>query len=1099
MTPFKPNLLTVSILLAMSIKTGHIYAQTTQQEPVEPPENIEVEALENKVKEEQATEVIEVRGFRRSVIESVNIKRFSDTMVDAVTADDLGALPDLSIADALSRLPGVTSVRQGGQSSELNIRGLSGQFVFATLNGREQVSSAGGRSVEFSQFPSELINTAQVHKSQKASLIEGGVAGTIELKTANPLLLDQPYRINFNGQLTNNSRADDHPDAVSTGHRFSVSYQGKFLNDTLGVGLGYARLFAPRISTQFVGYNFNYSQIQYDGIAQALGVTQDMINAVSPDNFQSLPASDCGNPEFDDNWQPGRCVAYSGGFEMMSRGGEDNRNGLMTSVVWQPNDTFQLKADAFYSTFDSSAWDKGLSVSGLGGITSSNNLRSVDMANPVFVGDAENGYSLIGANYYSALYTDFATYDPSDSCIQATTGKVQAPCIDFLSNSGVNPLQITNMADDATRNSETLTLGVNASWIFDDWSVAIDWSHSKASEDSFDRTMSILMFEDASVDTPKVETDLALYYQMNGLSVPTVNFTNTAGEPINFTDINKMMVTSYSQFPRFEENQADAVRLDFEYQLENDFVRSIEAGIRASERTHSLDRGVWSYGGPGHFEDGVHRNLRSWDDMRTGNYILYNNNQEEARFQPYQLSADEVEVVNLGGEFSSLPNFLSINSEAVADRWLVDQNGNPLDRNAKEVWNGADWTILDDSDITEKVQSAYIMANIDATLFDLPITGNIGIRYVRSEQSAFGVTVAPTSRQVRLDENGEPALDRDGNQILDTVGLGDEITDDVGETRTSHLYRKLTHTFNNVLPSLNLSLAITDNDYIKFAYAKVIARPELSRMKVSGNYNYVFERERDGKNVVNLDMSTSPFLEPFQATQYDLSFEHYFSETDGNVFAAFYYKDIQSFTDTVTLFDYDFAADGIVVPEFSDNGRPVEPGDLTVTVNNDKGGYVRGFELGYTQTFTFLPAPFSGLGFSGSYSHTESEITRTVNIGNGQGDVETEIEGLSPNIYSFTLFYNYNDIIDTYLNARYREAYLGRQISVGQDQSAFFAEETIIDYQIKYNVTEKLNVTFSVNNLTDEANRSYFGDETKTGTIQYFGRNYFLGLNYTLD
>jgi outer membrane receptor protein involved in Fe transport len=76
---------------------------------------------------------------------------------------------------------------------------------------------------------------------------------------------------------------------------------------------------------------------------------------------------------------------------------------------------------------------------------------------------------------------------------------------------------------------------------------------------------------------------------------------------------------------------------------------------------------------------------------------------------------------------------------------------------------------------------------------------------------------------------------------------------------------------------------------------------------------------------------------------------------------------------------------------------------------------------------------------------------------------------------------------------------LGRQISVGQDQSAFFAEETIIDYQIKYNVTEKLNVTFSVNNLTDEANRSYFGDETKTGTIQYFGRNYFLGLNYTLD
>ncbi|WP_440903846.1 TonB-dependent receptor [Catenovulum sp. SX2] len=1067
MSQFKPSLLTLALLTGGMTMTS-LHAQEVDDVKAE---------LEQGAEEQEDTEVIQITGMRRSLIESVNIKRFSDTMVDAVTADDLGSLPDLSISDALSRLAGVTAIRNGGQASELNIRGLSGQYVFATLNGREQVSTAGGRSVEFSQFPSELISTAQVHKSQKASLIEGGVAGTIDLVTANPLAMADDFKGNFNLQLTSNSRSDDHPDTVEVGHRFSASFQTKLLDDTLGVAVGFARLFQPRVSTQFVGYNFDYNQVRYDGL-------------------QGL--SNCGNEETDPYWRENGCFAYSGGFEMMSRGGEDERNGVMSAIVWQPTDDFTLKADAFYSTFDSKAWDRGIQVQGLGSINSTEHLRSVELRDPTVVGNDEVGYSIIGGTYYASLATPFAEYDPADSCNAITDGKVQAPCIAGNGSSGVNPLHILNMADDATSESETLTLGLNATWVIDNLTITADWSHSKASEDSYDRTMSMLMFEDSSAATPKVETDLVLDYRMNGLKVPTVSVTNMAGEAVDFTNINKMMVNSYSQFPRYEENQADALRLDVKYELENDFIRSIEAGVRVSERKHLLERGVWSYGGPGHFEDGVHMDRRGWDAMRQGNYIAFVGGEEDVRFAPYQLSADEVEVVKFGGEFSSLPSFLAINNEAIADKWLVDSQGNPLDRSPVDVWQGADWTITNDREITEKVKSAYVMANLDLTVFDMPLTGNLGVRFVETEQNAFGVSAAPTSRRVKTDENGDPVLDKDGREVLEVVGLGDEITDDVGVTRSSHLYRDLTHKFDNVLPSLNLSLALTDNDYLKFAAAKVIARPDMAQMAVSGNFNYQINRTRDGKDVVNMDMSTSPYLEPFLATQVDVSFEHYFTETDGTFFIALYNKDIESFTDTVTMFDFDFAAEGIELPTTSDSGQPVEPGDLTVTVNNDKGGYVRGYEIGYTQTFDFLPAPFNGLGFAGSYSHTESEITRTVNIGNGQGDVDTPIEGLSPNIYSFTIFYNYEDVFETYLNARHRESYLGRQIATGQDQSAFFMEETILDYQIKYKFTEDLNVIFSVNNLTDEANRSYFGDESKTGTIQYFGRNYFVGFNYSL-
>lgn len=179
MLQFKPSVLTLALVAAGASMSS--YAAE------------EVKAKKDEKAQEEQIEVIEVKGFRTSVIKSLNVKRFADTVSESISADDLGALPDQSIADALTRLPGVTAVRTGGQASGLNIRGLDGDFVFATLNGREQVTTGGKRAVEFDQYPSELITQAQVYKSQKASLIEGGVAGTVELKTADPLQNDKEH------------------------------------------------------------------------------------------------------------------------------------------------------------------------------------------------------------------------------------------------------------------------------------------------------------------------------------------------------------------------------------------------------------------------------------------------------------------------------------------------------------------------------------------------------------------------------------------------------------------------------------------------------------------------------------------------------------------------------------------------------------------------------------------------------------------------------------------------------------------------------------------------------------------------------------------
>jgi len=178
--------------------------------------------------DEPIEEIITI-GVRMSILDSVAAKRNADTVADIVDAGALGSLPDQSIADALGRVPGVTTVRGSGQSSQLNIRGMNGDFIQTTLNGREQASTSGytesTRWMAFDQYPAELITQAAVYKSPKASFLEGGVAGIVDLKTVNPLDAQKEHNLVVTGRLSQNDAADD-IGGDDQGYRFSLSYQG---------------------------------------------------------------------------------------------------------------------------------------------------------------------------------------------------------------------------------------------------------------------------------------------------------------------------------------------------------------------------------------------------------------------------------------------------------------------------------------------------------------------------------------------------------------------------------------------------------------------------------------------------------------------------------------------------------------------------------------------------------------------------------------------------------------------------------------------------------------------------------------------------------
>ena len=112
-----------------------------------------VNAQENEAAGNVQVEEIVVTGFAKSLANSIDAKRNADTVIQAISAADIGGLPDVSIADALGRVPGITVTRSGGQAGTIQVRGMGEGFVFSTLNGREQVSPNGTRAMEFSQFP----------------------------------------------------------------------------------------------------------------------------------------------------------------------------------------------------------------------------------------------------------------------------------------------------------------------------------------------------------------------------------------------------------------------------------------------------------------------------------------------------------------------------------------------------------------------------------------------------------------------------------------------------------------------------------------------------------------------------------------------------------------------------------------------------------------------------------------------------------------------------------------------------------------------------------------------------------------------------------
>lgn len=506
----------------------------------------------------------------------------------------------------------------------------------------------------------------------------------------------------------------------------------------------------------------------------------------------------------------------------------------------------------------------------------------------------------------------------------------------------------------------------------------------------------------------------------------------SVADPSMYTDIHKMALDDYSLYPTYYHDERKALQLNVTRVLDNPIFDSVEAGVYLDDHTYVAERSVYTYG------------------TDYGNNWLLTPTQP-----PLTLNgSDATQACWSGGGFSSYPCFLRINGAAVMAAHGVT-NIKPV-----QEWSQS-WTETESGVVNEKVRDAFVQADIDTTVFHHKLTGNVGLRVSYTSQYSPGLQEVAPGQGIRL---------VDGNGHVST----DYIRVDPGQTYT------------HFLPSLNLNYQLNGGNQVRLAVAEVEDRPPINLLK-SGVASY----ELNG--TYNLYSGTNPLLDPILATQEDLAFFHFFRHSSGIAGIDLFYKEIQTFPETVTDFNFPFAKEGYTVPIDPQTGHPYADGEYQ-TAYNAKGGYVRGVALQLEKT-RFLPGIFSGLGFSLNYAFTQSG-TRIVSDLGGFPQNQA-LPGLSTDVVSGSLFYDYGPV-STKLAADYRSRFVSASQVSFNFQPVYFAPETVVDYQLAYRFDRHLSGLFQVLNLTDQPTQTYFGNTAETSTIQYFGRTLYAGFSLTL-
>jgi len=360
MVHLKRNLLSVALASATMMLSAHAYAQSAPTQP----QTEEEASAKKKADDAKNLDTVVVVGIRGGIERAIDIKKESTSIVEAISAEDIGKLPDSSIAESISRLPGIAAQRVAGRAQVISVRGLSPDFATTLLNGREMVSTGDNRSVEFDQYPSELVAGVTLYKTPDAGLVGQGLSGTIDMRTVRPLDYDTSV-FAISGRLTRSSLGSA-ANADADGNRFNVSYIGQTADRKIGFSIGYSHSETP--------------------------IQENQVGLYEP--WQAIG----------DNWRPGVAAGtyYSDGIKALRRTGSTKRDGMMGTLEFRPSDAWISTLDVFHSESkqEDTANQFEVHIGDYNGGYGRLNVANPRIVNGTFVGGtAQNVYPLVRGMY----------------------------------------------------------------------------------------------------------------------------------------------------------------------------------------------------------------------------------------------------------------------------------------------------------------------------------------------------------------------------------------------------------------------------------------------------------------------------------------------------------------------------------------------------------------------------------------------------------------------------------------------------------------------------------------------------------------------------
>lgn len=668
-------------------------------------------------------QTIVVEGIRGVIQGSIEEKRESVEVFDALSAEEIGDLPALSIGEALETLTGAGSHREQGGATEISIRGL-GPFLGSTvINGRVASNGSGDRSVNFSQFPSELFDKVGIYKTQAASYIEGGVAGQIVLETVRPIdygksRLQGEFKLNLNPA---NMDIDEDQRFRDLGYRGTVSYIDQFQigDGEFGISLGYSR-------------NRSTNPEQEAAISNTIQACH-------------LDPTDTGDGVFDD----GNCdsdasmvdglrdgsisddfVIARNGYSYRQNITDDKRDSFFAALQYQPNPDVDINADFQYSNRKFRERRNDLNFSEGRRIDGPGDINRLD---------------------YDLIYTDTGALRQftGETSIETNSEYIERD-EDYYGGG----LSVAVQANDRLR-----------------FSVDASYSQTQRVEEATQVRMRIrddtdifgvsgrypdALESDGSSTDDRIET--AYLIRQNGSQI-----TNFIVQQFDVNDYDLFADNARVRYDLEQDryNEVWAVRGDFEYELGGLFT-SLQGGLRYQDLTYADV--------PGASGDSRIEVVYSDDALAVANQACRTAFPESGFLSSVSGGNPLVTNVDADGNVIGTTNTFATFDALCLARTLQAEDPSSLisfGDDGLPIYPTGDFNSTQNSDLLEQTYAAYLQANFDTDWGDLPIRGNVGVRLVKTDVLSKGFRTTLTS-----------SVDGDGNIIL--AENEDSLTIDTG-------------------------------------------------------------------------------------------------------------------------------------------------------------------------------------------------------------------------------------------------------------------------------------------------------------------------------